>query len=122
MKVIKLQNKVFLYDVYWIITDDKNKLSEYMLENEIDIDIHEHYKWFTFHRGAISYLYLDDRSDYVLLHECVHIVQVMMWFKWITTWLENTEVLAYNVEWLYKNLLYEYYKHKKDDRHKNYSI
>jgi hypothetical protein len=54
------------------------------------------------------------------MHECIHIIQHTLDDKWITTWLENTEVLAYNVDWLYRKLMYKYHKLKKDDRYKNY--
>ena len=122
MKILIIKNEVFDFNVEWILTEDIQEAIDYV-ENKAWIILWDilHAQWFTSYEGSsVSYLYLKDRSDYILLHECIHIVQGVLARKWIDTGYENTEVLAYNVDWLYRKLLHAYYKHKKNKKYKNY--
>lgn len=119
MKEIKINNNVFQFDVVWIVWEPKEFI-DYMDKKWVEIWL-ECIDWIThIWNNYTAYLYLSDISDYVLLHECIHIIQHIMHNKWISTGLENTEVLAYNVDWLYRMLLMNYYKWKKNDKWKTY--
>lgn len=117
--IIKVKNETFAYDVIWFVWE-KEEFVEYMVKQNIEVDYNMLNHWFSYIDNCIGYIYLDDKSDYVLIHEIIHIVQWILNNKMIDTWYANTEVLAYNVDWLYRKLLYHYYKKKSDDRFKNY--
>jgi len=121
MKILKIKNEVLAYDVVWIISEDKKKVSEYLEKQWVGNESLDMSQWITYIEDGIAYLHLTDRSDYVLLHECIHIIQGLLHRKWIDTGYSNTEILAYNVDWLYRKLLYSYYKYKKNDKYKNYN-
>lgn len=121
MDIIKVKNEVFDFDVEWIIADDTKEAIEYVENNWVELWDLWNAQWFTSYKGnSLSYLYLNDRSDYILIHECIHIIQWILARKWVSTDYENTEVLAYNVDWLYRSLLYKYYKKNKNDKYKLY--
>lgn len=120
MKILTIKNDVFAYDVNFILSDDKKEVSEYLIKKWLDDELLDMSQWYTYITDSVAYLYLTDRSDYVLLHECIHIIQWLLARKWIDTSYNNTEVLAYNTDWLYRNLLLAYYKYKKNDKYKNY--
>ena len=111
MKILKIENEVFEYHIYWILSEDKKEVSEYLLTEWIDSEKLDMSQWYT---------YITDRSDYIILHECIHIIQWLLDKKWIETGYKNTEVLAYNVDWAYRKLLKAYYKYKWNDKWKTY--
>ena len=120
MKKILVNNNVFWFNVEWILWTAE-EFVKFMQGKNFEISLHDTYDGSTYiDSPANAYLYLKDVSDDVLLHECIHIIQHILQDKWITTWMENTEVLAYNVDWLYRQLLLQYYKLKNDKRRKTY--
>jgi hypothetical protein len=110
--------EILAYNVEWIIWD-KKEFIEY-LEKITEVDIDDLDCWYSCIADEVWYIYLWDKSDFVLLHEIIHIVQAILNSKWIDTWYSNTEILAYNVDWCFKNLLYKYYKLIWNDKYKNY--
>ena len=119
MKEISIYNNVFQFKVIWIIWEPEEFI-DYMDKKWLSIWL-DCVDWIThIWNNNTAYLYLNDISDFVLLHECIHIIQHIFHDKWITTWMENTEVLAYNVDWLYRMLLMNYHKWKGNDKWKTY--
>jgi len=119
MKQIKVNNNVFWFNVFWFIWD-RQEFVDYMLKNWFDWNRLEWTDGITYIRNNNAFLYLNAVCDYVLLHECIHIIQDILNNKLISTWIENTEVLAYNVDWLYRQLLLRYYKWKWNEKWKSY--
>lgn len=119
MKQLKIKNEVFGFEVIRLLWD-KEEVRHYLISNWLttsQLDI----AWgYTVLEQNKAYLYLDDKSDYILLHECIHIIQGLFHRIGIETGYWNTEVLAYNTDWLYRKLLLSYYKYKKNDKYKNY--
>ena len=117
--VIKIKNDVLSYDVVWFIWS-KEEFYNYMIKQNIEVDIDLLNHWFSVCKCCVWYIYLHDKSDYILVHEIVHIVQWILDDKWINTWFDNTEILAYNIDWCFRKLMYKYFKLIWDMRYKNY--
>ena len=120
MKILKIVNEVFEFNVEWLLSDDINEISEYLWSKWMEYTHNEKHWGITRIWNYTVYLYLPDKSDYILVHECIHAIQGVLDSKGIDTGYENTEVLAYNVDWLYRKLLHSYYKHKKNKKYKDY--
>ena len=52
-----------------------------------------------------GYLYINDPTHPILAHECIHLAQWLLHYKWIKTGYKNTEVLAYTADWIYEEIL-----------------
>lgn len=122
MKVHKIHNKVFDFYVYWI--DGTPEEAEKWLESKwVNHDrCLKNIQWISMY-WKFNIIYMGDRSDYVLLHECIHTIQHILEKEiWIPTWYSNTEVLAYNVDWLYRSIMYRYLKARWNDKYKCYRV
>ena len=121
MKIHKIHNEVFDYQVFWL-EGTPSEAEEWVDKKRIDRDdicFHD-IQGISLH-DKLDVIYIKDFSDFVILHECIHCIQHILEKQiWVNTSYSNTEVLAYNVDWLYRKILYKYHKGKWNEKYKTY--
>lgn len=118
-KVYKINNNVFWFDVIYLDMSESDAI-EWIIKNRPDYEIPDLKDWLTYIDWAEVIIHLSDVSDYVLLHECIHAIQWVLYRKWIDTSYDNTEVLAYNVDWLFRQILLRHHKSRWNEKWKTY--
>lgn len=99
---IRLYNNTFEFEV---IVTDKKKNFPWKIPKRAQAICNIH--------PDSAHIYIKTLTHRVIVHECIHIAQWILNYKWIKTGYENTEVLAYVTDWIYNEILKLFENKKK---------